>query len=65
MGGHAGARPASTVRVGRARPVYAWLPSDDVLYVALAEDDTAYVATTGGLAILKQKKMTLAEKAEH
>ena len=42
-----------------------WLPSDEVRDVALADDSTAYVATTGGLAILKQKKMTLAEKADH
>ena len=33
--------------------------------IAFAGDGTAYVATAGGLSILKQKKMTLAEKAEH
>jgi Two component regulator propeller len=41
-----------------------WLPADSVWDVALAEDGTAYVATTGGLSILKQKKMSLAEKAD-
>jgi hypothetical protein len=41
-----------------------WLPSNDVRGVALAQDGTAYVATTGGLAILKHKRLTLAEKAE-
>jgi hypothetical protein len=42
-----------------------WLPSDEVRDVALADHGTAYVATTAGLAILKQKKMTLAKKADH
>jgi hypothetical protein len=42
-----------------------WLPSDDVHDIALAEDGTAYVATSGGLATLKRKQMTLAEKAAH
>ena len=42
-----------------------WLPSDEVRDVAVAADGTAYVATTTGLAILKQKKMTLADKADH
>jgi hypothetical protein len=31
----------------------------------LAEDGTAYVATSGGLAILERKQMTLADKAAH
>jgi hypothetical protein len=42
-----------------------WLPSDAVFDVAFAGDGTVYVATAGGLSILKQKSMTLAEKAEH
>ncbi len=42
-----------------------WLPSDDVHDFALAADGTAYVATSGSLSILKRKKMTLADKAEH
>jgi hypothetical protein len=42
-----------------------WVPADHVCDVALAKDGTAYIATTGGLAILKQKNMTLAKKADH
>jgi hypothetical protein len=42
-----------------------WLPGDNVHDVALAGDGTAYVATNGGLSILKRKQMTLAKKAEH
>jgi hypothetical protein len=42
-----------------------WLPSDDVHDVAVADDGTAFVATAGGLSILKRKKLTLAEKAKH
>ncbi len=42
-----------------------WLPNDNVRDVAPADDGTAFVATTGGLSILKRKYMTLAEKAEH
>ncbi len=42
-----------------------WLPTDSVWDVAFHHDGmTAYVATTGGLGILKQRTMTLAEKAE-
>lgn len=42
-----------------------WLPSDAVFDIAFAGDGTDYVATAGGLSILKQKKSVLAEKAEH
>ncbi len=42
-----------------------WLPADGVRDFALADDRTAYVATTGGLSILKRKEMTLVEKAKH
>jgi hypothetical protein len=42
-----------------------WLPSDSVHDVDLAEDGTAYVATPGGLSILKRKAMTLSGKAAH
>ncbi|MEX0612119.1 MAG: hypothetical protein WD229_08355, partial [Pirellulales bacterium] len=42
-----------------------WLPGDNVRDLALAGDGTAFVATTGGLSILRQKNMMLAEKAEH
>jgi hypothetical protein len=42
-----------------------WLPGDAVRDVAFAPDATAYVATTAGLAILKIKPITLAEKSDH
>jgi hypothetical protein len=41
-----------------------WLPDDNVRDVAIADDGTVYVATAGGLSILKRKPMTLAEKSE-
>ncbi len=42
-----------------------WLPTDDVRDVAIADDGTAWAATTGGASILKQQEMTMAEKANH
>jgi hypothetical protein len=42
-----------------------WLPSDDVRGLAIAKDGTAFVATSAGVSILKQKTMTLTEKADH
>jgi hypothetical protein len=42
-----------------------WLASDDVHDVVVTDDGTAYIATSGGLAILKRRTMTLADKAEY
>lgn len=42
-----------------------WLPSDEVHDVVATDDGTGYVATSGGLAILRRKPTTLAQKAEH
>jgi hypothetical protein len=41
-----------------------WLPGDRVNDVALAADGSAYVATSGGVARIFTRSMTLAEKAE-
>ncbi len=40
-----------------------WLPSDDVRDIALSDDETAFIATSKGIAKIWQQKMTLAEKA--
>lgn len=42
-----------------------WLPADDVRDVAFAADGGATAATSAGLSILKTRRMTLAEKADH
>ena len=42
-----------------------WLLDDDVRDVAFDDDGTAWVATAGGASAIKQKRMTLAEKAEY
>lgn len=41
-----------------------WLPNDDVRDVAIISD-AAWVATAGGVACLRRRSMTLADKAEH
>ncbi|MBX9792351.1 MAG: hypothetical protein K2Y37_25910 [Pirellulales bacterium] len=41
-----------------------WLPSNEVRDVCCV-DDVTYVATSAGLAILRERTMTLAEKAAH
>ncbi len=41
-----------------------WLPSNDVRDVCVT-DDATYVATSAGLAVLRAKQMTLAEKAAY
>ncbi|MGD9646815.1 MAG: two-component regulator propeller domain-containing protein, partial [Pirellulales bacterium] len=41
-----------------------WLPSNDVRDLHVG-DDATYIATAAGLAVLRSKTMTLAEKAAH
>ena len=42
-----------------------WLPNDDVRDVAFASDGTAVVATGDGISVIRRRKMTLADKADH
>ena len=42
-----------------------WLVDDDVRDVAFGPDGTGWVATAGGVSALRQRRLTLAEKAEH
>jgi hypothetical protein len=42
-----------------------WLPSDHVTGVAVAPDGTAWIATDKGVAAIKLRSMTLADKAKH
>jgi hypothetical protein len=42
-----------------------WLLSDDVRDIAFDSEATAWIATAKGVSAIKQKKMTLADKAEH
>lgn len=42
-----------------------WLPHDEVRDVAFDAEGTAWVATAGGVSAIRQRKMTLAQKAEH
>lgn len=41
-----------------------WLPNDDVRDIALTAD-AAYIATAAGVAVLRSRPMTLADKAAH
>ena len=41
------------------------MPGNDVRSIAVANDGTPWLATDGGVAALKSRNMTLAEKAEH
>ncbi|MCA9092728.1 MAG: hypothetical protein KDA68_04540, partial [Planctomycetaceae bacterium] len=41
-----------------------WLPGDDVRDVAFSPDGTAWIATNQGISPLRQRQMTLAEKAD-
>ncbi|MCA9073748.1 MAG: hypothetical protein KDA93_01855 [Planctomycetaceae bacterium] len=42
-----------------------WLPSDDVKDVLIAPDGAAWVATNDGIGVIRSRKMTLADKADH
>ncbi|MCA9099630.1 MAG: hypothetical protein KDA63_00675 [Planctomycetales bacterium] len=42
-----------------------WLPNDSVSDVAFGSDGSAYVATLGGLSVLRTRPMTLADKADY
>lgn len=42
-----------------------WLPNNDVRAVAFDENGSAWIATAGGISVIKRKMMTLAEKAEY
>lgn len=42
-----------------------WLPNDDVRDVAFDREGTAWVATAGGVSAIRQRTMTLAQKAQH
>lgn len=42
-----------------------WLPSDNVLALAADRGGDVWVATDGGLGVIRRREMTLAEKAEH
>ncbi|MFH1268439.1 MAG: hypothetical protein ABIK89_22180 [Planctomycetota bacterium] len=41
-----------------------WLPDDDVRAIAVDEHGNAWFATAGGVGLIEQRMMTLAEKAE-
>jgi len=42
-----------------------WLLHDDVRDVAFDNEGTAWIATAAGVSAIKQRKMTLADKADH
>lgn len=42
-----------------------WLPSDEVLTLAVGRNGDVWVATGAGLSVIHRKKMTLAQKAEY
>lgn len=42
-----------------------WLPGDEVRGVAFDKEGTAWIATDKGVGAIKQRKMTLADKAAH
>lgn len=41
-----------------------WLPGDDVRDVAFSNDGTAWIATNQGLSAIRQRTMTMSEKAD-
>ena len=60
-----GAWPATTERAGPGGTACAGCRATTCTMSLWLTNGTAYVATSGGLSILKRKKMTLADKAEH
>ncbi|MCM4152645.1 regulator [Arenibacter sp. N53] len=51
---------AYSVRVGRR-----WLVSDEVRDIAFDKNGNAWIATSNGVSAIKQRQMTLAEKADY